>query len=115
MNLWSLAKVFISPNSQELISVYYFSAYADWIPDAKQRHLRYVKALIAAGVTPVMGKFKEKDRKCPSCENKWKAHEEKIKVEHLERCLMAEHILDVGGNLIVSRPPEYTPPLGQMI
>lgn len=177
VNLWALASVFIRPRSQQLQFVYYFSAYADWLPNSKARHLRYVKALIAKGVTPVMGKFKPKDRKCPECNYKWQAHEEKetdvnialalvnlayqdkydrallisndsdltpaihmvrnyfpekhittivpphyrhsneliqassdkakITVDHLQRCLMPEHILDAGGNLVVTRPPEY--------
>lgn len=178
VNLWSLSSVFIRPKSQQLNSVYYFSAYADWRPDAKSRHLRYVKALVLAGVTPVMGKFKQKDRKCPKCKHEWHSHEEKetdvnialallnlayqnkydraflisndsdlapaihmvrncfpekqittivpphyrhsneliqassekakITIAHLERCLMPAHILDAGGNLIVTRPPEYS-------
>jgi uncharacterized LabA/DUF88 family protein len=177
VNLWALASVFIRPKTQQLNAVYYFSAYADWIPDAKLRHLRYVKALTAAGVTPVLGKFKEKDRKCPKCGHKWQSHEEKetdvnialallnlayqnkydrallisndsdlapaihmvrahfpqkyittivpphyrhsneliqassdkakITVAHLERCLMPEHILDAGGNIVVTRPEKY--------
>lgn len=177
VNLWTLASVFIRPKSQQLNAAYYFSAYADWLPDAKSRHLRYVKALVAAGVTPVMGKFKQKDRKCSKCGYKWQSHEEKetdvnialallnlayqnkydraflisndsdlapaihmvkacfphkhittivpphyrhsneliqassdkakITVEHLERSLLPEHILDAGGNLIVNRPLEY--------
>ena len=152
---------------------------ADWLPGAKARHLRYVKALIVEGVTPVMGKFKDKDRKCSKCGYRWKSHEEKetdvnialalvnlayqdkydrallisndsdlapaihmvrnyfphknittivpphyrhsneliqassykakITVEHLQRCSMPEHVLDAGGNLIVTRPSEYAP------
>lgn len=61
IDLWQLASVFIRPKSQRLEAVYYFSAYADWLPDAKGRHLRYVKTLMIAGVKPVMGKFKNKD------------------------------------------------------
>ena len=180
VNLWSLASVFLKPISQDLSAVYYFSAYADWLPQAKQRHLRYVKAIASEGVTPVLGKFKEKDRKCSKCGYQWVAHEEKetdvnialallnlayqnkydraflitndsdlapaihmvrayfpqkqittivppqcrhsnelikassdkakITVAHLERCLMSEHILDAGGNLIVTRPSEYKIP-----
>jgi uncharacterized LabA/DUF88 family protein len=77
VNLWSLASVFIRPKSQRLENVYYFSAYADWLPDARQRHLRYVRALTAANVTPIMGKFKQKDRKCSKCKYTWLSHEEK--------------------------------------
>lgn len=77
VNLRSLASVFISPKSQVLGEVYYFSAYAEWLPDSKKRHMQYVKALAASGVIPVMGKFKVKDRKCIKCSAKWIGHEEK--------------------------------------
>jgi uncharacterized LabA/DUF88 family protein len=36
-----------------------------------------VKALEATGVIPVMGHFKNKDRKCKKCGHSWIAHEEK--------------------------------------
>src|SRR5258708_27765230 len=67
VSYWALASVFIRPKTQHLVNVYYFSAYADWLPDSKQRHSQYIKALIATGVNPVMGKFKAKDKKCPKC------------------------------------------------
>ena len=41
VNLWELASVFIRPKSQQLQSVYYFSAYAEWLPESKARHLRF--------------------------------------------------------------------------
>jgi hypothetical protein len=136
---------------------------ADWLPGAKARHLRYVKALIVEGVTPVMGKFKDKDRKCSKIalalvnlayQDKYdrallisndsdlapaihmvrnyfphknittivpphyrhsneliqaSSYKAKITVEHLQRCSMPEHVLDAGGNLIVTRPSEYAP------
>jgi uncharacterized LabA/DUF88 family protein len=58
-------------------AVKYFSAYATWKVAAYARHRQYVRALEAVGVTPVMGRFKEKDRECRSCGMKWLAHEEK--------------------------------------
>lgn len=77
LNLKCLASVFIRPQSQILIDVYYFSAYANWLPKSKKRHLQYVKALTSAGVKLVMGKFKSKSRKCPKCKVRWDGHEEK--------------------------------------
>ena len=77
VDLWALSEVFIKKTSQRLEDVYYFSAYADWLPASARRHRRYVKALIARGVTPILSKFKDKDRKCPSCGHRWKGHEEK--------------------------------------
>lgn len=60
-----------------MIDVYYFSAYANWRPESKKRHLLYVKALTSAGVKLVMGKFKFKNRQCPKCGIRWDGHEEK--------------------------------------
>jgi len=77
VNLRLLASVFIRPKSQQLVDVFYFSAYAEWLPQSKKRHLQYVKALTSVGVTPIMGKFKEKDRRCPKCKYQWCGHEEK--------------------------------------
>src|SRR5262249_41727666 len=77
VNLWLLASVFIRPKSQQLVDVFYFSAFADWLPQSKKRHIQYVKALVASGVNPVIGKFKSKDRNCPKCAHKWSGHEEK--------------------------------------
>ena len=53
LNLWSLASVFVRPKSQQLVDVVYFSAYADWLPQSKKRHVQYVKALIASRVSTV--------------------------------------------------------------
>ncbi|KKM16899.1 hypothetical protein LCGC14_1681170 [marine sediment metagenome] len=77
VNLKCLASVFIRPKSQRLIDVYYFSAYANWLPESKKRHLQYVKALTSAGVKLVMGRFKSKNKKCPKCKTTWNGHEEK--------------------------------------
>lgn len=60
-----------------MTAVYYFSAFATWLPDAYKRHREYVRALRAVGVTPVMGFFNDKDRQCKRCGSKWVAHEEK--------------------------------------
>jgi hypothetical protein len=57
--------------------VYYFSAYAVWQPRKVGRHIAYVKALRAVGVTVVLGQFKQKDRRCPACNHTWVGHEEK--------------------------------------
>ena len=77
LNLWSLLDSFARKAHQETVSVFYFSAYATWLPDAYKRHREYVNALEGIGVTPVMGFFKEKDRSCHQCGAHWKAHEEK--------------------------------------
>ena len=77
VNLWKLSECFVKKNSQNLIGVYYFSAYAGWVPDKARRHRAYVKALSSAGVTPVMASFKEWNGKCRECGHMWKVHKEK--------------------------------------
>ncbi|MCW9039197.1 MAG: NYN domain-containing protein [Rhodospirillales bacterium] len=77
VDLWELSNVFVGKRSQELIGVYYFSAYAKWLPGPYKRHREYVAALINVGVSPVMGQFKDKNRYCPSCDHRWNGHEEK--------------------------------------
>ncbi len=77
LNLRALLQLFVPKPYQELREIYYFSAYATWLPDAYARHREYVAALEGVGVTPVMGFFKPKDRSCKKCGGKWIAHEEK--------------------------------------
>jgi len=68
---------FLDPNLHDLVSTYYFSAYATWLPDAHRRHQVFVRALEYSGVTAIMGSFKEKRRQCKTCGSGWIAHEEK--------------------------------------
>jgi len=77
VNYRALASALIPPQTHELIDVFYFSAYADWLPDSKKRHVQFVKALQLSGVQSVMGKFKPKDRNCAKCSHTRRGHEEK--------------------------------------
>jgi len=76
-NLWSLIAAFTAPTRETLVKVYYFSAFATWMPDAYKRHRAYVSALESSGVTVVLGKFKEKRQFCKTCQNSYLSHEEK--------------------------------------
>ena len=78
LNIRSLSEALIHPANVELVSVHYFSAFAKWVPpETQKRHHDYVAALKSLGVVPVMGTFKIKPRKCPSCKHGWDGHEEK--------------------------------------
>lgn len=77
LDLAALAKRLISPATETITGIYYFSAYADWLPGPMSRHEEYVKALKATGVDCFMGHFKVKDRHCKNCGSEWQAHEEK--------------------------------------
>jgi uncharacterized LabA/DUF88 family protein len=77
LNLRALLERFAAQPNQKVTAIYYFSAYATWLPDAYARHREYVRALQAVGIIPIMGHFKDKDRSCHNCKIKWTAHEEK--------------------------------------
>ena len=110
LDLWALSDAFVLRRTQLLTDVYYFSAYATWLPGAYKRHRTYVRALQAAGVTVILGKFKEKDRKCLKCGHRWKAHEEKetdvnIAVAMLSRAIKAEY----DRALLISQDSDLAP------
>jgi uncharacterized LabA/DUF88 family protein len=78
IDLWALSKKFLKAFSEELCKVYYFSAYADHVGVVKKDNQKaHMLALTLRGVVPVLGQFKNKDRKCPTCDYKWIGHEEK--------------------------------------
>lgn len=37
----------------------------------------------------------------------------KLRVNHIERCLFPKDVYDAGGNLVVTRPANYDPPVEQ--
>jgi uncharacterized LabA/DUF88 family protein len=179
-DLKSLSKVFLKSHSEELSQVFYFSAFADHVSESTQKCQKaYIRALELTGVVSVLGHFKKKNRKCPSCDHKWFGHEEKetdvnialflldqaykdtfdralvisndsdlapaikmvrkrfpqkrnttvapphyfhsreliqvssdktkIRIEHLERCLLPPVVNDASHLISVSRPDEYMP------
>ncbi len=180
VNLKALSQIFLKSYSEELIEVFYFSAYAEHMPEPTQKQQKdYFRALELKGVKTILGHFKKKNRRCPECHNKWIGHEEKetdvnialyllhlayrdafdralvisndsdlapaiqmirkffpkkrvttvapshhyhsnelikvssdrtkIRVEHLERCLLPLVVSDASGLISVSRPQGYMP------
>jgi uncharacterized LabA/DUF88 family protein len=78
VDLWALSKKTLKALSEVLCDVYYFSAYAEHVDEAKKNCQRtHIRALELKGVKPILGHFKNKNRKCPMCEYKWQGHEEK--------------------------------------
>ncbi len=76
LNLRALADRFVRPRDQ-VLGVYYFTAFANWMPDKVQRHKVYIRALRSVGVEVVHGEFKMKDRRCRLCHKSFKIPEEK--------------------------------------
>jgi hypothetical protein len=77
LNLRELSEAFIQPSREVLHEVFYFTAFAKWLPQAMVRHRAYIKALEVYNVTPIFGHFKEKTMSCKSCGAQWISREEK--------------------------------------
>jgi uncharacterized LabA/DUF88 family protein len=77
LNLRALCQHFAPQPQFQLDTIYYFSAYATWRVRPYRRHREYVTALRAVGVTPILGRFKIKNRECRRCGTSWQDHEEK--------------------------------------
>jgi uncharacterized LabA/DUF88 family protein len=77
VNLRSLSEAFIQPSKETLHEVFYFSAYATWLPKAMIRHRAYIEALKTYNVTPILGHFKDKKMGCKNCGASWISREEK--------------------------------------
>ena len=78
LDLWSLCEGICRQQRGEILErVYYFSAYATWLPGPYARHRAYVSALQHSGVDVVLGQFKRRDRRCTRCQHTWYQHEEK--------------------------------------
>ena len=61
LDLWGLSTS-LARDSETVVEVNYFSAYATWRQDAYKRHIEYVKALEHTGVKCILGHFKSKLR-----------------------------------------------------
>jgi uncharacterized LabA/DUF88 family protein len=100
----------VAAHSETITDVYYFSAYANWLAPQAVRHVDYVKALQTAGVTTILGQFKEKDRSCKACGASWKGHEEKETDVSIALYILNEAYKDSYDKaLIVSRDSDLKP------
>lgn len=94
VNLWELSTKLLR-GSQQLLTVKYFTAYATWRPASYRRHQRYVAALEACHVTPVIGRFKAKWVRCHArCRRTYVTHEEKETDVNIGVHLMADALKD---------------------
>ena len=115
VNLWSLSERLLRPDDS-LVAVKYFTAYATWRPDSYRRHQRYVAALEACGVSPVIGRFKAKTVRCHSCRKSYVTHEEKetdvnigvhmmadLLTGRLDRALIVSADTDLNAAVLLAR------------
>lgn len=115
VNLWSLSEKLLRPDDS-LVAVKYFTAYATWRPDSYRRNQRYVAALEACGVSPVIGRFKAKTVRCHSCKKSYVTHEEKetdvnigvhmmadLLTGRLDRALIVSADTDLNAAVLLAR------------
>ena len=93
VDLWALSQSVVRP-SETLVSVHYFSAYATWMPARHRRHITYVNALKARGVSVHLANFKVKWQKCNNCGATWKSREEKETDVSIAAHLITDALLD---------------------
>lgn len=94
LDLWALSEKLLR-GDQKLVAVKYFTAYATWRPTSYRRHQRYVAALEAKGVTPVVGRFKLKTVRCHAkCRQTYTTHEEKETDVNIGVHLVADALRD---------------------
>ncbi|WP_133170128.1 NYN domain-containing protein [Kumtagia ephedrae] len=110
VDLRKLIETFTDPSVHEIRAIYYFSAFATWLPDAHLRHRQYVEALKARGVTPIIGRFKEKDILCKKCGKPFRSHEEKETDVNIALWLLNQAYKDnYDQAFIMSRDSDLTP------
>lgn len=115
LNLFRLCQHFAPAPAFELRRVYYFSAFATWRPGPYKRHRQFVRALEAVGVTPILGNFKEKDRKCFRCHRSWKAREEKETDVNIALHLIMSAVKDEFDRaLLVTRDSDLVPAVSML-
>ena len=110
LNLWELSKRLANPKTEEIQTVYYFSALASWIPQKAKKHLLYIHALRTIGVKDILGKFTIRERKCPFCKKCYLSHEEKKTDINIAITLLADGIADKFDTaLILSGDSDLAP------
>lgn len=101
--------------TESIERIYYFSAYADWLPGPRSRHEKYVAALSAVEVDIILGNFKKKDRFCSHCRQTTVGHEEKETDVNIALCLLNEAYKDTYDRAyIVSRDSDLKPAIAMV-
>jgi uncharacterized LabA/DUF88 family protein len=110
LNLLELSKRLINPKTEEIQTVYYFSALTSWLPERAKKHLSYIHALRSVGVKDILGKFTIRERKCPLCTKCFQSHEEKKTDINIAITLLTDGMADKFDTaLILSGDSDLAP------
>lgn len=88
-------------SKDEIKVVYYFTAYATWMPEKHARHKIYVRALESKNVKIVFGEFKQRDKTCPKCNQSYKTFEEKETDVNIAIKLFQGAVLDLYDTAVI--------------
>jgi uncharacterized LabA/DUF88 family protein len=101
--------------SESIGRIYYFSAFADWLPGPKVRHEKYVAALNSENIDVILGNFKRKDRYCNHCKQTSIGHEEKETDVNIALCLLNEAYRNSYDRAyVVSRDSDLKPAIAMI-
>ena len=115
LNLFELAKRLVNPKTEEIKTVYYFSAIPSWNPNKAKKHLLYIHALRTVGVKDILGKFTIRERKCPKCLALYQSHEEKKTDINIAVTLLTDAVLDKFDTaFILSGDSDLAPVSGKL-
>ena len=114
LNLYKLMQFYLQP-TDKLVSIYYFSAYADWLPEASNRHKLYIKALESQGIKFIEGRFAEKEKHCKLCEKTSRGHEEKETDVSIGLYLLSDAYEDVFNKAILVSQDSDLYPVAKMM
>lgn len=105
----------LTSKSEDISNIYYFSAYANWLPGPRRRHEQYVAALTAVDIDVIMGNFKKKDRFCNHCKRISVGHEEKETDVNIALCMLNEAYKDTYDRAyVVSRDSDLKPAIAMV-
>lgn len=119
LNLKTLIEQYIHSPTEKIVDVFYFTALAEWKnrrgktgTSPVERHKDYILALESVGIKTVYGKFKKKNKSCPSCKKLYPTHEEKetdVNIAMYLTALAYEDSFDTA--IIVSADSDLIPPI----
>lgn len=110
LDLNKLCSSFLKEDEQ-VENIYYFTALS-WKVDKIERHKTYMKALRTTGVKPILGEFKQVERHCSHCNQKYIAHEEKRTDVNIAMWLFEDGMKDLYDKaVIISGDSDLIPPI----
>ncbi|MDR3502162.1 MAG: NYN domain-containing protein [Legionella sp.] len=116
VDIRSLATAFVKPSKEVLNEVFYFSAYATWLPASMMKHREYIKALETRGITTVLGHFNTNSVRCNACGSTWNSREEKATdVNFAIKLIEQAHNNCFDHAFIVTADSDLCPPIEMIL